>query len=143
MHAGVEAPVERLEGDFPGLPGRGAEFARFLRVRGDGLLDQDVLAFLQRRERPFVVQAVGEGDVDGVDVRGGNKRVVRSIRRAGGREEGFVRGDLGFRSRFVARGDASDDGAGVRGDRVEDGSPVDGGGGEDADAEEGSVRRGC
>ncbi len=44
------------------------------------LLAQHVLARLERAHRPLVVQAVRQRDVDGVDLRVGEQRVVRAVR---------------------------------------------------------------
>jgi hypothetical protein len=43
------------------------EVAGFFCVASGGLLEEDVFSCLQGFERPFVVEAVGEGVVDAVD----------------------------------------------------------------------------
>ena len=69
----VVAVVERLEHHQPrvgrGLAGRLGHRGGLLGVGGEGLLAQDVLPGGQRGQGPLGVEAVGEGDVDGVDVR--------------------------------------------------------------------------
>lgn len=105
----VEEPVEGLEGDFARAVRGGREGAGFARVGRDGFLDQDVLAGLERREGPFVMQAVGEGDVDCVDVRVGDYLVVGPVCLYGAGEAGFVVSDLGFGPRLVSCRDGGDE----------------------------------
>lgn len=110
--------------DVSGLLGVGCQ--RFL--------DKDVFALFERRERPFVVQTVGERNVDCVDVRIRQKCVVVSVGFAIAWELRFVGFDLGLSSCEVASGDAGDECGALRRDWVDDGGEVDRGGGEDADA---------
>jgi hypothetical protein len=52
----------------------------FVRVPAEGLLAEDVLARLERSLRPFGVQSVRQGDVDGVDVGVLEQRPVVAVR---------------------------------------------------------------
>ena len=68
----VVAVVERLHDDETrARRDRGNRFG-FLRVRGERLLAQHVLARLERGDRPLRVQPVGQRVVDRVDVRIGD-----------------------------------------------------------------------
>jgi hypothetical protein len=105
-----------------------------LRVGGQRLLDQYVFALFERRECPFVVQTVGQRDVDGVDVWVGKECVVGSIGFAITWEIRFVGFDLGLSAGEIAGGDAGDEGRALRRDWVDDGGEIDRRGGEDPDA---------
>ena len=73
---GVEAPVERLDDRLPALRASGQDGLGFGSVRREGLLQQHVLAGLERAQRPGRVQRVGQGVVDGVHVRVGQQGLV-------------------------------------------------------------------
>ncbi len=80
-HLRVVAPHEPLGEDEP-LPLGDVE--RVLDLRGaarERLLDEHVLARLERAHRPLGVQRVGERDVHRVDVGVGEQRLVRAVRR--------------------------------------------------------------
>ena len=59
--------------------------------QGERLLAQDVLAGLERPDRPVGVEVVRQGDVDDVDVGSVEQRLVRAVRRAGSRGSGRSR----------------------------------------------------
>ena len=64
-----EGDHEGLGGDEAGAVAERDEAVDLLGAEGDGLFAEDVLAGLKRFRRPFDVLVVGEGNVDGVDVR--------------------------------------------------------------------------
>ena len=74
-----EAAPHRLHAEDPGRTDRGDELAGLLRVGGEGLLDEDVLAGPDRQQRVLEVLAVRGGDVDDVDVRVGDKILVGAV----------------------------------------------------------------
>ena len=76
----VVAPHERLHQQAPGPVGRvegGLDLRGAARHR---LLAEHVLARLERADRPLAVERVREGDVDGLDVRVVEQRLVAAVR---------------------------------------------------------------
>src|SRR5690606_18158913 len=66
-HVRQEARPHRLHDEDAALAGGGEDLPRLGGATGEGLLDEDVLAGLDRLERVRAVLAVRGGDVDGVD----------------------------------------------------------------------------
>ena len=96
----MEAVHERLHEQDAGVAGRRDHPLGIGRGQGQWLLAQDVLARLDRGERPLQVEVVREGDVDRVDVRVGEEALVRIVR---ARDCQLARDPL--RDLAVARGD--------------------------------------
>ena len=87
VHEGAHALVARGKARLQGLHEKDAARPRRLRdlphlagVEHGGLLAEDRLALGDGAHRPRVVQAMGEGEVDGVDVIAGKKRFMRGPR---------------------------------------------------------------
>ena len=77
MRERVVAVVERLHHDEAGARRDRGDGFGFLRVRGERLLAQHVLAGFECGDRPLRVQAVRERVVDRVDIGVGDQRLVR------------------------------------------------------------------
>ena len=103
------------------------DLRRHARVR---LLDEHVLAGVERAQRPLVVQRVRQRDVDGVDLLVGEQRIVRTASARGDPVLAGVR--LG--ARLVARRDRDDLERRIIASRSQD-RPVDRGGREEPDAD--------
>ena len=73
--------VERLHHDEAGARRNGGNLLGFVRVRGERLLAQHVLACLERGDRPLRVEPVGQRVVDRVDLGIGEERGVRVVHR--------------------------------------------------------------
>ena len=76
----VEAIHEGFHRFQAGGIGGGDDLAHFAGVGGEGFLAQDVLALMKGFDGPLFVEAVGQGDVDGVDSVGGQEVVVGAER---------------------------------------------------------------
>ena len=76
----VLAVHERLHQQDARLPAGVDHPLRLGRGHRERLLAQDVLAGPGRRDRPLGVEVVRQRDVDGVDVRVGQQRLVRAVR---------------------------------------------------------------
>src|SRR5581483_5113398 len=70
---------ERFRDEQPGLLGRVEHGLRLLRVGGQRLLAEHVLAGLERPDRPLAVERVRQRDVDRLDVRILEQRLVRAV----------------------------------------------------------------
>ena len=68
MGGWVELPVEGLLTDVAGTVGSGGQGAGLVGVAGEGLLEQHVLAGVERLGCPLAVHAVGQRNVDGIDI---------------------------------------------------------------------------
>ena len=118
---------ERLYQDEPGGVGRVVRLLGLGRVAGVRLLAEHVLAGLEGAHRPRVVHPVRQRDVDGVDVRVLEQRLVRAVRL---RDPVLAR--VRLRLRPVTASDGDDvDLARLRGAGKD--LPVDVGGGEKAE----------
>ena len=73
-------PHERLHQHAPGPLGGVERALRLLRPPRQRLLAEHVLAGLQRPDRPLDVQRVRQRDVDRVDLRVGEQRLVAAVR---------------------------------------------------------------
>ena len=96
----VEIHKRFKEGDVVGL-GRGGHAVELVQRDCQGLFAQDVLARLRGGDGPFTVQRVGQGDVDGVDLRVGEHVFIGAV----GRGDPLC-GGIGLGLGQIAAGDA-------------------------------------
>jgi len=75
----VELPVEGFFEDLASPVSLLDKPFRLVRVRCERLLEEDVLASLERLVCPLKVLSVGNRDIDYVDLRVGEKIVVRTV----------------------------------------------------------------
>ena len=121
--------VERLHHDEPSTRRDRGDLLGFLRVRGERLLAQHVLAGLERGDGPFGVEPVGERVVDRVELGIGEERGVRVVHLRDavlGRERvgaAAVSGRYGSDDGFVAIAGGLDRGRRRDAGRAEDADP--------------------
>lgn len=120
----METPVESLESDFAGFSRDGLDLATLFCVGCYGFLDQDVFARSQGFYRPLRVEAVGEGDVDCVDVGVLEDFGVGAVGLTSGSEIVAIDLCLGFG--FIASSYGGDCHAGVGEDGIDNCCVVDG-----------------
>ena len=94
----IVAPHERLHAEEPLCLGHVEDGRDGERIRAHRLLAEHVLAGLERADRPLAVQPVRQRDVDRVDRRVGEQRLVAAV---GGRDAVLARVRVG--PRLVAR----------------------------------------